>query len=252
MPISEDRVAPAPEESPRLARQADAARVRSGRARQGAERARAPELAAGLYGFGQSQEREGQRLMAQRNYAAAGAAFDAAAGAFNQAESASLKMSEARPSPVEQVATLPEPSLRPRPTAPAVSVPTSPLEAAGRPSSPPTETARAAPTDQERIRQVLRDYEHAQNTLDLNLLERVYPALTGQARRDIENAWQGLKSQQLALEIQQIELKNSHATVRAHQRLVAVPRVGGEQADERERLFTLEKRGDSWVIVGLS
>ncbi len=40
--------------------------------------------------------------------------------------------------------------------------------------------------------------------------------------------------------------------VRAYQRLVAVPRVGGEQHDERERVFTLEKRGDSWVIVSLS
>jgi ketosteroid isomerase-like protein len=112
--------------------------------------------------------------------------------------------------------------------------------------------AHAAASDQDKIRQVLQDYERAQNTLDLNLYAQVYPALTGEARRSIESAWQGLKSQQLELEIRHIDQKGLHAVVRAYLRLVAVPRVGGEQHDERERVFTLEKRGETWVIVSLS
>ncbi len=250
--ISEEPAPAAVEETARLSRQAEEAHARAGRARQNAERARAPELAAGLYDFGRAQEKEGQRLVTQRNYAAARAAFDAGAGAFGQAEISSRKVSERRPSPVERIAVLPAPTVHPQPAPPAVSVNSAPPEPARVPSSPPAQAARAAPSDQEKIRQVLQEYERAQNTLDLNLYAQVYPALAGEARRSIENAWQGLKSQQLELEIRNIELKNSHAVVRAYQRLVAVPRVGGEQHDERERVFTLEKRGDTWVIVNLS
>ena len=251
--IPEEPVAPAVEEPARLSRQADEAHARASRARQSAERAGAPELATGLYDFGRAQEKEGQRLMAQRNYAAAHAAFEAGAGAFRQAETSSRKLAERRPSPVEQVTVLPESIAGAQASPlPVVPIPSAPPEPARVPTSPSVEAPRAAPSDQERIRQVLREYERAQNTLDLNLYARVYPALVGEARRSIENAWQGLKSQQLELEIRHIELKNSHAVVRAYQRLVAVPRVGNEQHDERERVFTLEKRGETWVIVSLN
>jgi len=234
-----------------VSRQAEEARARASRARQNAERAGAPEQAAGLYDFGRAQEKEGQRLVAQRSYAAARAAFEAGAGAFGQAEISSRKASESRPSPVERIAALPEPIAHPQPAPSAVSVPSAPPEPVRAPSPPPAQAARAAPSDQEAIRQVLQEFEKAQNTLDVNLYAQLYPALAGESRRSIENAWQGLKSQQVELEIRQIELKDSHAVVRAYQRLVAVPRVGGEQHDERERVFTLEKRGDSWVIASL-
>ncbi len=252
VPVSEEPAPAAEEESLRLARQADEARARAGRARQNAERAGAPNLAVDLYDFGRAQEKEGQRLVAQRNFAAARAAFEAGAGAFGQAEISSRKAAERRPSPVERIAASPEPTARPQPAPPAVSVPSPAPEPARVPSSPPTAAAHAAPSDQDKIRQVLQDYERAQNTLDLNLYAQVYPALSGEARRSIESAWQGLKSQQLELEIRNVELKGSHAVVRAYQRLVAVPRVGGEQHDERERVFTLEKRGDTWIILSLS
>lgn len=247
-----EETAAAAEESARPARQAEEAHARASRARQNAERAGASKLAADLYEFGRAQEKEGLRLVAQHNYAGARAAFDAGTGAFGQAETSSRSASERRPSPVERIAALPEPTARPQPAPPAVSVPSPAPEPARVPSPPPTAAAHAAPSDQDKIRQVLQDYERAQNTLDLNLFAQVFPALSGDARRNIESAWQGLKSQQLELEIRNIELKGPHAVVRAHQRLVAVPRVGGEQHDERDRVITLEKRGDNWVIVSLS
>ncbi len=249
--ISEEPAAPAVDAAA-LSREAEDARARASRARQRAERAGAPERAAGLYDFGRAQEKEGQRLVAQRNFAAAQAAFEAGAGAFGQAEISSRRAPERSPAPAEHIAALAEPTARPQPAPPAVSVPSAPPEPVKAPSPPPAPAARAAPSDQEKIRQVLQEYEKAQNTLDINLYARVYPALAGDARRGIENAWQGLKSQQVELEIRQIELKDSRAVVRAFQRVLAVPRVGGEQHDERERVFTLEKRGDAWVIVGLS
>ncbi len=239
------------EESSALSRQAEDAKAGASRARRDAERAGAPALAASLYDLGRAQEKEGQRLVKQQDYAAARAAFEAGAAAFEQAETSSRELSKRRPSPVARIAALPEPTARPQPALPAVSVPSAAPEPSRVPSSPTPEAARAAPSDQEKIRAVLQDYRRAQNSLDLNLYVRVYPALAGEARSSVENAWQGLKSQQVELEIRQIEVKDSRAVVRAFQRLVAVPQVGGEQHDERERVFILEKRGDSWVIVSL-
>ncbi len=103
----------------------------------------------------------------------------------------------------------------------------------------------------DRIRQVLQLYERAQDTLDVDLFARIYPALVGEKRQTLERAWQGLAKQQVELEIRQIEVKSSHAVVRAFQRLSATPRIGTEQRDARERTFDLDKRGDTWVIVRL-
>ena len=249
-PEAAQRPAPAEENSARLHRDADDARGRADRARQKADHARAAELATGLYDFGRAQEKDAQRLFGERNDAAARQAFEAATSAFERAEASARKAREKPPTPVERVAVLLEPTARPEPSHAALVV--SPPEPTRAPSAPPAAAARPTPSEQDKIREVLKDYERAQNTLDVGLYARVYPSLSGEARQSVENAWQQLKSQQFELEIRQIELNNSRAVVRAYQRLVAVPRIGSEQHDERSRVFTLEKRGDSWIIAGVS
>lgn len=150
-----------------------------------------------------------------------------------------------------------EPSPRAEATAPQAeapkpaAVPTSLAAEAPRSAPPsPAEIARAAPSDQDRIRETLRTYEKALNTLDVGLYARVYPALESN-RRQVEANWEALRSQQVELEIRQIDIRNSHAVVRVFQRLVAVPRVGSELRDARERTLELEKRGNVWVITAL-
>lgn len=140
-----------------------------------------------------------------------------------------------------------EPSEAQKPAA----LPTSLAAEAPRPAPPsPAEPARAAPSDQDRIRETLRTYEKALNTLDVGLYARVYPALESN-RRQVEANWEALRSQQVELEIRQIDIRNSHAVVRVFQRLVAVPRVGSELRDARERTLELETRGNVWVITAL-
>ncbi len=109
---------------------------------------------------------------------------------------------------------------------------------------------RGAAADQEKIREVLRAYERAHNTLDVELYARVFPALVSRQRQNLDRAWRGLRSQHLELEVRQIDVRGNQATVRAFQRLEAVPQAGEGQRDSREVTLKLEKRGDGWVIAG--
>ncbi|MCA1579958.1 MAG: hypothetical protein LC796_00925 [Acidobacteria bacterium] len=43
----------------------------------------------------------------------------------------------------------------------------------------------------------------------------------------------------------------TRATVRVHERRVAVPRVGSEQRLEANRTIALQKERDTWVITAL-
>jgi hypothetical protein len=246
---------PEPEPDPStLRRDAENARAAAARARQSALRARAPERAAALYDVASRKEREAQQLLADGEFRRSRATFDQAARDFAGATSWIAGHPEQRPAAPEKIASLPEPTHAPQPTlrieptaAPAAIAPSPEVV---RPTAP-AEVAGGVASDTERIRGVLSDYERAQNTLDVDLYARVYPSLAGPQRQSLERAWQGLAKQQVDLEIRQIEVKNSRAVVRAFQRLVATPRIGSELRDARERVFRLERRGDSWVIVGL-
>jgi serine/threonine-protein kinase len=236
-----------------LRRDAENARGAAARARQSALRARAPELAAALYDVASRKEREAQQLLADGEFRRSRATFEQAARDFAGATSWIASHPEPRSAVAEKAAALPEPTHVPQPT--ARLEPTAALSVVAPPAEPiratvPAEVA-APPSDSERIREVLGDYERAQDTLDVNLYASVYPSLAGAQRQNLERAWQGLAKQQVDLEIRDIEVKASHAVVRAFQRLVATPKIGSELRDARERVFRLDKRGDSWVIVGI-
>ena len=119
-------------------------------------------------------------------------------------------------------------------------------------SSSAAEVPRAGSADADRIREVLRTYERAHNTLDVDLYERVFPTFVSQQRQNLDRAWRGLKSQHLDLEVRQVDIKGNQAVVHAFQRLEAVPQAGEGQRDSREVVLKLEKRGDNWVITGRS
>lgn len=242
----------APETDDRVRRVAEEARARSRSARGAAERARAPEVAAALYQSGRIKEREGLKLSGDERYPAAAAAFDNAAALFRQAESWS-RTAPARPP--ERVAALPpvrEPTSVPPPVRPAaVAVPTAVPDEPKPAPVKPAEAAARVRSEEDRVREAVALYVQAQNALDVGLYARVYPSLAGERRRMVENAFGSLKSQTLELDIRKVTVDGSHATVSGYERRLAVPRVGGEQRDARERVIRLEKRGDGWVITEL-
>jgi hypothetical protein len=221
-------------------------------ARGAAERARAAELAPALFDSARRKEKEGQRLLASGDVGGAIASFATATALFRQAESwsrsvparASERVVAAEPRPVPTRPPPPEPT-RIAPT-PAVFV------AESRPTlSRPTDAPRGGRSEEDRVRDALGLYVEAQNSLDVGLYARVYPSLTGERRRMVEQAFENLRSQTLELDVQRVEVDGTRATVSAFERRLAVPRVGSEQRDARQRTISLEKRGDGWVITEL-
>jgi ketosteroid isomerase-like protein len=121
-----------------------------------------------------------------------------------------------------------------------------PRPAPAKPTEPPK-----VRSEEDKVRDAVARYVEAQNSLDVSLYARVYPALAGERRRMVEQAFANLKSQTLELDIQRVEVNGSRATVVGFERRLAIPRVGSEQRDARERTIHLEKRGDGWVITEL-
>jgi serine/threonine-protein kinase len=235
----------------RLRRVAEDARGQAKSARGAAERARAPEVAGSLYESARKKEKEGQRLLGDARYEGAAAAFESAGALFRQAESWSRT---ARERPAERVAAIPpvrEPTVPPAAARPAPSV--APTAAAEEPRPAPVKAAEPARrSEEEKVRDAVTLYVQAQNALDVALYARVYPELAGERRRMVEVAFGSLKSQTLELNIRKVTVEGSHATVSGYERRLAVPRVGAEQRDARERVLHLEKRGESWVITSLN
>ena len=246
--------AAAPEDSRgRLRREAEQARLRAAASRRLAERANAPERVTALYDFGASKEREGRDLFSRGEFASAAAAFDAGRDSFAKAEEWTRAHPVERPTVSERVATLSVPTIHPQSS--AAAPPPSPAPSPARvavPSPAPAEAPRAERvTEEDRIRATIGRYEKAQSTLDADLYSRVYPAIdTARVRA----AFGQLRSQTLEFEIQRIELApgGRTAVVRGLEKRAAQPQVGSEQHAVNNRVITLEKRGDTWVITRLT
>jgi serine/threonine-protein kinase len=244
--------APVRDATERLRRSAEEARGGVRSARGAAERAKAAELAPALFDSARRKEREGQRLLASGDLGDAIASFATATALFRQAEGWS------RSAPARAAERVVAGETRPVPTRPPAPEPTRlpPTPAAvlaeSRPAaSRPTDAPRGGRSEEDRVRDALGLYVEAQNSLDVGLYARIYPSLTGERRRMVEQAFENLRSQTLELDVQRVEVNGTRATVSAFERRLAVPRVGSEQRDARQRTISLEKRGDAWVITEL-
>ncbi len=235
--------APAPATpDPRLRQVLEKARARATNARQTAERARAPALAAEAYDRGRAMETDAGVLVARNQTGAAADAFDVASRFF--AEALATAQRAAVPTPAAVPTVRPAAAAHVEPTA----VPIPERAAAVPPPAPPA--TKAAPSEQDRIRDVVALYEKAQNTLDADLYARVYPSVD---RSRIESAFRSFASQKVVFEIRRIQLESGGTTADVHgyETRVAIPRAGSEQRLSAERVMHLRKQGDAWVIAQL-
>ena len=159
--------------------------------------------------------------------------------------------SQPAPTPPVLVAEARPSQIQAEPTRPASAVP---APGAGAPVPPPAgptaAPAKAAPTENDRIRDAVHRYERAQSTLDAGLYKRVFPTVDEDR---ISRAFASLQSQSVELEIRRIQVSpdGSKADVFAFERRTAVPRAGSEQRIQAERILHMEKQGDGWVITRL-
>ncbi len=98
---------------------------------------------------------------------------------------------------------------------------------------------------------MIRRYEKAQSTLDAELYARIFPSVD---RDRIARAFQSLASQTVEFEIRRVQIDPSgnQARVEGYERRIAAPRAGTEQRVSGERVLSLEKRADGWVIVRIN
>ncbi|MEO8430937.1 MAG: protein kinase [Acidobacteriota bacterium] len=163
-----------------------------------------------------------------------------------------------RTEPPRIAAVLPPPVPSPAVSAPFVSESPRRADPTPRPAPPPLPPAApsAAPepksvsSESDRIRDAIRRYERAQNTLDTDLYARVFP---GADRARVQAAFDNFRSQTVTFENIRVDVVPgaTRATARLHERRVAVPRVGSEQRLEGDRTIQLQKQGDGWIITGL-
>jgi eukaryotic-like serine/threonine-protein kinase len=151
------------------------------------------------------------------------------------------------------VVAVPPPTPAPAPPTPAPQPPR--VVAALAPTEAPrpavaAPTSRPAQTEQDRIRETIRRYETAQNTLDAELYASVFP---GADRGRIESAFRDFVKQSVEFEVRRIELdpKGTAADVYGYEKRVAVPRAGSEQRISADRVLHMQKRGDAWVITAI-
>ncbi|MEP6802646.1 MAG: hypothetical protein ABJC07_11940, partial [Acidobacteriota bacterium] len=156
--------------------------------------------------------------------------------------------------PARQVPVLPTPAPAPssasNPVPPPLRAPTQapapPIEA----RAPESDPKPAGAYDADRIRDVISRYERAQNTLDADLYARVYPRVN---RARVQSAFDEFRSQTVSIDQIRVDVAPgaTRATVRFHERRVAVPRVGSEQRMDANRTLSLQKEHDTWVIIAL-
>jgi tetratricopeptide (TPR) repeat protein len=194
-------------------------------------------------------------LEASEGYGRARRAAEAAEVAARKAAAvpSSLPSSSARPpsSSPSGVASI-TPSLPPVTTTSPSTLPVSPTPSAvtTAPSvgiSPaPSASASAAGPDPA-IRRAIADWGRAIETKDMALFKHVWPGLTGDQEKALRDSFKNVKSQQVALSVEGVDVKGSTATVRISRQ----DTVNGQQQKPRQHTVRMSQRPSGWVIESL-
>jgi hypothetical protein len=117
-------------------------------------------------------------------------------------------------------------------------------ESSPLPPAAPIDTGRL---EEQRIRAILGEYRSAYERLDASAAKAVWPSVD---QRALARAFEGLRSQGLAFDDCQMQVRGQQATATCRGRATFVPRVGssGERTERRQWTFELQKVGESWLI----
>jgi hypothetical protein len=103
------------------------------------------------------------------------------------------------------------------------------------------------------IEQTLRAYEAAWASRDPNSLSRLQ-TLSGDGFAAVRNSMDSAREIEVSVQVQNVALADDsrHATVTARVRRRFVPKSAARTSDiVANNVFTMEKRGEMWVIVAL-
>jgi hypothetical protein len=195
----------------------------------------------------------GQFAEATQKFLEAGDGFARARRAAEQAEIAAQRAASPSASPVRppsaspSVTLLAPPSLPPSlapslvPAPPSPLVVATPLTPTPGPASPPPGGSEPA------IRRALAEYVRAVETKDLLLFKSVFPGLSSDQEKSLRESFKAVKSQQVNLSIESIEVKGTSANVRVSRQ----DTINGQQRQARQQTFRMSQRGSGWTIDSL-
>jgi serine/threonine-protein kinase len=195
----------------------------------------------------------GQFAEATQKFLEAGDGFARARRAAEQAEIAAQRAASPSTSPVRppsaspSVTLLAPPSLPPSlapslvPAPPSPLVVATPLTPTPGPASPPPGGSEPA------IRRALAEYVRAVETKDLLLFKSVFPGLSSDQEKSLRESFKAVKSQQVNLSIESIEVKGTSANVRVSRQ----DTINGQQRQARQQTFRMSQRGSGWTIDSL-
>jgi hypothetical protein len=140
-----------------------------------------------------------------------------------------------------------EPPARPAPRAPTPTPVNAPA-----PSNARTASVVTPPSDEQRIRTVLRNYQAAFEQFDPGAVQAVWPSVD---KRALGRAFDGLSSQSIVFDRCDVNVAAASARAACRGGVEYVKRVGGggTQSAKREWVFDLQKSADgAWRIQSLT
>ncbi len=245
--------------------EADAARRLSGDAQAAADKAHAAAIP--VYAAARTLAAQAETSFAREDYTAAAQKFFGARDGFDAARRAAdaarvaaaaptprpaaVALASAPPPPPSTTmpayvapSALPQPSLAPpRPLAPA------PVPSATSTAPPPAAVASAAPPDSSdaAVRRVIADYERAIEGQDIGLFRSLKPSLTADEEKRLREAFKAVKSQDVGIVLDSVQLQGDQATVHVHRQ----DTVNGRKMNATQQVFRLTRTAGAWQITSI-
>jgi serine/threonine protein kinase len=229
--------------------QAEGARRAARESRAAADLARA----SSAEGFAEAAKlvTDAESLFQRQEYAVATQKFLESRDGFERARRAAEAAARA-PSPRVASGAAPAPTIT---TPQSLPPPTAPPTAPPAPSIAPATTAPAAPVRpaptqgaDAPVRQVIADYGKAIETQDLDLFRTVKPNLSADEEKRLREAFKSIKSQQVGIAIQAIDVDGSNATVQ----VMRQDTVNGRAMKPVAQTFRLARGpGGAWTIQSI-
>ena len=132
---------------------------------------------------------------------------------------------------------------------------TPPAAATGAPTPAATSTAPPpeTPTDSVAIMKILRGYDAAYQSLDVEAVLKVFPSLGSVQQEQLRRTFAGVTAYEMETRVARVDVKNDTATVLANVVRRMTPRVGDRRpiANDVPTEFQLRRSGNEWIIVSV-
>lgn len=99
------------------------------------------------------------------------------------------------------------------------------------------------------MRAVIRTYERAIETKNLDLYRSVRPGLSGAEESRLRASFKEVESQQVDITVEDLRIEGRNATVRLSRRDIMTLNGGRRQTASSRQTLQLEKTASGWIIT---